>query len=353
MKRLKHLLLAALLALVSIGAAAQTASTEGADLMCPNSHLFGSGIVSKVCWSCLFPISIGRVAVGGTSLSLPDDRAQAWCLCPGRLFGYPTYGVTLGMWAPTYITELTRAPFCSPTLGASLAHSEVTGLSGTELGTVQAHHAEDNQRATFLNFHFFKFPVSQILDRFRDSVCVSKIASDDTDLVFASEISPLWQNDELAFYVNPESSLLSSPAAIAACAVDAVQSTAYKPNLALWWCAGSWGLLSPYSGHAQQSASPPRESSLLGTRGLATLHRLGILKRTYGDSAVCSAHPWPTLPKQQYRFQTVFPVAEVTNNHWIGASTFRWGEWRNLPAPGVDQQFVYLTWQYTECCMNE
>ena len=55
-----------------------------------------------------------------------------------------------------------------------------------------------------------------------------------------------------------------------------------------------------------------------------------------------------TLPKQGYRFQTFYPMRETKNNHWIGASTFRWGEWRNVPYSGED--YVYLMSSFAECC---
>jgi len=36
--------------------------------------------------------------------------------------------------------------------------------------------------------------------------------------------------------------------------------------------------------------------------------------------------------------------------HWIGESTFKWGEHRTIPGTGED--YVYLIWRYTECCLT-
>jgi conjugal transfer pilus assembly protein TraU len=36
--------------------------------------------------------------------------------------------------------------------------------------------------------------------------------------------------------------------------------------------------------------------------------------------------------------------------HYIGESQFKWGEWRNRPGTGED--FVYLIWRYTDCCLS-
>ena len=71
----------------------------------------------------------------------------------------------------------------------------------------------------------------------------------DFDMLYVSELDPTWNNDELAFFTNPEASLVATPVAQAACPADAVASTARHPIDKLFWCAGSWGFIYPLSGH--------------------------------------------------------------------------------------------------------
>ncbi len=36
--------------------------------------------------------------------------------------------------------------------------------------------------------------------------------------------------------------------------------------------------------------------------------------------------------------------------HWIGKSPLQWGEWDGQPGSG--NNFVYLVWQWSDCCMG-
>src|SRR6185503_2362179 len=110
-----------------------------------------------------------------------------------------------------------------------------------------------------------------------------------------------------------EALLFSNPTAIAACVGDAVMATVYKPISLLYWCAGSWGLSYPYTGHLGTGDSPPKQASLAGFRGLAAMHRRTLAKRTYGNDAVCAAHIELMMQKQQYKFGTFFPIPEIAS----------------------------------------
>ncbi|HOV56373.1 MAG TPA: TraU family protein [Rhodanobacteraceae bacterium] len=344
----RHATAAAIAILIAL-AAIPSASAIGADPTCPSAELFGGGIVSKVCWNCFFPIRVAGVPYGDAS-NVPIGAASSVCVCPGRIFGTPTPGVTLGMWQPRHLLEVVRKPYCSPTLGKSLAGSAAgaaTASNVTKWGGYGAGGEKDH--SAFYNVHYFLFPLALVLDQMQDAVCVSD-AGGDMDLLFMTEIDPLWNNDELGIYTTPEAVLFANPVAIAACLADAAQASVWQPNPLLFWCAGTWGHLYPFTGQSGEQDSPPKDTSLTATKGLAMLHRIGIAQKRMGDDAVCHDHPDPMLPKNQYKFQTLHPIPELLTNHWIGASTFRWGEWRNLPAVGED--FVYLEWSWSDCCMN-
>lgn len=313
---------------------------------------------------------------------LPDKPAKAFCLCPGRTMGYPSPGFTWGYWEPSHFIEVVRKPYCSPLMGTTLIdekgkempkYEKGGGGGGGQVGgegslteiknkitkvtrwgghsTTGADQTSDREDVSFYHYHWVKAPYSYLSDWLESSACSPGGGSGgDMEYVWISEIDPTWTDSELALKLHPETKILANPIAQAACIGDGVWSTIKKPIDTLFWCAGTWGSLYPHVGWIGTEGSPPRETSLLAARALSTLHRRGMAKMRYGDKSVCKDRFWFVLPKQQYRMQTFHPIAETKNNHWIGASTFRWGEWRNKPVVGED--FVYLVSAYFDCCFT-
>ena len=64
--------------------------------------------ISNICWSCLLPISIGQLKVGGgMSPAKRDIRNQASPLCAcskGELVPVP--GISLGFWEPARMVDI-------------------------------------------------------------------------------------------------------------------------------------------------------------------------------------------------------------------------------------------------------
>jgi len=115
------------------------------------------------------------------------------------------------------LIELTRLPYCSPLLG---------GMSLTDY--------------TFYNFHYFAFPLLIILEVLNIAECNAD-GFVDFDLMYLSELDPTWNDDELAFYTNPEVVLFANPLAQMACMADAAAGLVGKTLDSLFWCAGNWG----------------------------------------------------------------------------------------------------------------
>ncbi len=345
-------ILAGLLLTAGTAALAQSTTSSGpAGLTCPDAKLFSGGLATTLCTSCILPIRIAGVPYGGLPINVPIGAASPMCVCPGRLFGTPTPGVTLGMWQPQHILEVVRQPYCSPILGKSLKGTATSAASISDLAGWGGYaQGGPDEPEAFYQFHIYSFPVNQILDQMTDAVCVSHAGSD-MDILYMSEIDPTWRNELLSLYETPEAILFANPIATAACAADAAQATAYQPNPFMFWCAGSWGTVYPFAGGTSERGDPPRDTSLNATRGVAMLQRRGLLLKTMGDDAVCHAYPEPLLVRNQYKMQTIFPIPEVGTDHWIGASPFVWGEWRNIP--GVGEDFVYLLYNWVDCCSNE
>jgi conjugal transfer pilus assembly protein TraU len=337
------------------GALAQDTSGDIAGVACPDAGLFSQGgLVSKVCTTCYFPIYIGdSLPIGGNTQRKPDDDpSSGTCICPGRIFGYPTPGVKLGMWQPTHMIEVVRQPYCSPALGSRISGSTSSSTFAIAKQGGNGVTSPDHEQHTpsYYNFHYWKFPLSVLTDMVTDTVCVAESGGGDMDLAYVSEIDPTWNSDTLAMYTHPEAVLFSNPIAIASCMADAAASTLYKPIPMMFWCHGAHGHAYPFTGHNNVS-DPANSTSSAASRALAALHRRGIAKQTYGTWAVCRDHPNPTLPRQQYRLQAMFPIPELPNNHWLGAHPSSWaGGQFNLP--GVGEDFLYLVWSWQTCCMN-
>ena len=60
--------------------------------VCPDAQLWSAKLITDICWSCIFPIIIGGVALGGSIDDAPSGRAHPSipfiCLCEdGGPFG--------------------------------------------------------------------------------------------------------------------------------------------------------------------------------------------------------------------------------------------------------------------------
>jgi conjugal transfer pilus assembly protein TraU len=356
-----------------------------AQAMCPNAHLWGASLVTNICWSCLFPLKIMGVAqLGGGSV--PSGSAtDPICFCSGS-DGIESIGFTLGLWEPEALIELVRQPYCSPSLGGTRIRNsfKLWGMKdGSDGGSAS------NQ---FLNYHYFSFPLYEILQLLITPECNAGGFSD-FDLLYISEIDPTWSEDELAMFTQPEVAVASNPLLQATCPLDCTAATVATPIDKMWWCFGCWGNAYPFTGNVPSGGSPPRVSSLLATRALAALHRRGLAWRTTGNDVLCGGVIDPMIPKSQYKMSMLYPVPEANSSisppgaqtaggsgqatagsggsgaagttsasipntynyhgtccHNIGVPTFLWGEWRNIPAVGED--FVYLLWRWTDCCVR-
>ena len=313
---------------------------QAADPGCPDAELFSGKLITDICWGCLFPIRIAGLSIGGGDRPAAASN-QVVCACNDAL-GVPHPGFVVSLWEPARIVELTRAPACSPALGGirlPLGSRRLLGTAGKS--------EWDASDISFYNYHWYAFPLLTLLDLFFEDRCNAD-GMVDFDILYLSELDPTWNSGELAFFTNPEAAWLANPVALAACLADAASATAGTPIDALFWCAGTWGLLYPFSGAMPNYGSRPSETSLSATRALAALHRRGLARRTLGDAALCSAPIDPFLTKSQYRMSMFYPLPETQSNHVIGESAFRWGEWRSLPGPGEDH--LYLLWRWNDCC---
>ena len=354
-------------------AQAPAVDAQVAGLQCPDAQLWGSALFTDICWSCLFPIRImGKNMATQTGSVPPGASDETACFCDGPL-GLAEVGFTAGMWMPARLIEIVRKPYCSPALGGTTLHS-----GSLQWGMYDGHEAggglDSNQ---FYQYHYFSFPLYEILELFVAPEC-NPGGYSEFDLLYLSEIDPTWSDDELAMFVNPEAIVMANPMVRAACIADCAASTVNAATNNRWWCAGCWGDLYPFTGNVPAGGSGVRVSSLLATRALAGIHRRGLAWRTVGDDVLCEGGvTHHMLPKQQYKMSMLFPIPEADNQritpatgvgeptgvatidsynweqgccHNIGTSTALWGEWRSRP--GTGQDFVYILWRWSDCCIR-
>lgn len=307
---------------------------------CPSYNLFAN-LMTDICWTCMFPITIAGVQTGPGSKPLGAAPPRPTCSCQDQN-GFPQFGFQYSQWEPARVVEVVKSPYCSPILDTTLQVTNSRRMGGLNSNT----NAHDTTDSVFYHYHYYAFPLGVMLNLF------SGCASDgymNFDMMYMSELDPTWNGDELAFYTNPEVVLVANPVAQAACIGDALAANVGAATEKMFWCAGTWGSLYPFSGNVATNGSPPRDTSLIVARALASLHRRGLAWKTMGSDAMCNGYIYPTLPKTQYKSSQLYPVAEANSSHWIGESTFLWGEWRNIPAVGED--FVHMIWRWNDCCV--
>lgn len=297
--------------------------------------------ITDVCWTCLFPLTLGAAELVPGNLPDPKNPKSPVCICPASILVRP--GITMGFWEPIALVDVTRHPFCMVNLGGFEMNF---GLHyGT--GTVDASKSQHNH--SFYYVHWYTLPLMKMLNLITDALCVEK---GDFDIPFISEIDATWKNDELAFILNPEVALFSNPIAQSACAADSVAASTDLPIDKLFWCAGAHGTMYPLDGSVQAHVGGVQASTLLVERMTFKLHRLLLLSdSTPSLPGICMTKTRPILPKSRYRYQMVNPLPAVSFPNGcqpFGRTTALWGAWREFPVKGED--FGYLIWRKRNCC---
>lgn len=383
LRRLKYLAIAAVLA-VSVGNQALAASASTTNPACPDANVF-SKVFTQICWDCILD-SVNLFGIGKKPNGANNSKLA--CSCMDAL-GVPEFGTPAGFWSPTKVNEVVTTPWCSPALGGIKLQDSLTGMGVNPVGKPIA----DASSKAFYQYHYFSYPIMTMLGMMLLPDCTDGYV--DMDLLYISEIDPLWNNDMLSLILSPESIIFANPAAKAWCAADCVSSTVDEQSEDTYGCAGCDGSLYPLTGTIFPQPDPVAGSSLITQRVLALLHRKGLAHKTIGDAAMCKPEFYPTIPRSQYKFSMLYPVPEASSKpdkgiqspfigdqgsaedqkqndsandagsvgektdafgdccHPMGMSTARWC----IPAggrtrPGKDMAYVYLIWNYRNCCIR-
>jgi len=299
--------------------------------------------VTDINWKAMFPLTIAgiKVSLGGLP-DTPGGGGLPICFCPIPSPPFVRIGLPIGFWEPVRLAEVVREPMCFPSLG---------GLSlGGALGFVMPHGSrkvdKDGGKASFYHVHWMANPVLFILNIITDVACLQK---ESFDILYVTELDPLWSDDELSVILNPEALLFGNPVAQAACAADCAAATAGLPLDPLFWCAGCQGGLYPFTGTVTDHVGGVMASVLLVERFQAKMHREGLAVNSSSRNSMCIPFPDFIIKKSQYRIQMVRPIRQTK----IPALPF--GRTEAVIAPGKEfpvkgEDFVYQVWRKRGCC---
>ena len=224
----------------------------------PSCHGRFMNPITDICWSCLFPLTIGSTAI--LSDGQPDigNPSSPVCFCSNP----PRIGVSIGFWEPVRMVDVTRTPFCMVGLGGISLDPGIDVPRGAQVG-------HDSQtRNSFYHAHWYANPILTWLEVLLDFPCLEKGS---LDLAYLTEVDPLWADDELTAILNPEAVLFANAPAKAACAADCVAASAGMPIASLFWCAGCQGSIYPMNGHVATHIGGVQASTLITLRTAVAL----------------------------------------------------------------------------------
>lgn len=296
--------------------------------------------ITDVCWSCLFPLTLGSIDVLHSSLPDTDNPSSPVCSCGSPI---PRVGLAIGFWEPTVLVDVTRHPYCLVNLGG------VSLNMGSSLNSGSSEMANNNDTHSFYYVHWYNYPLLNWLKLVDSLGCIQ---GGDMDIAYLAELDPTWRDDELHFLTDPEAILFGNPIAQMACMVDSAKSLVGLPIDSLFWCAGSQGSMYPLTGWVQEHVSGAQASLLLAERVAFKMHRIGLAEDSIGidGPALCMTHHSAILPKSRYRYQMVNPLPTTGSHgcHPFGSATFTWEAFHQYPYKGED--FGYLIWRKRNCC---
>ncbi|OZG32428.1 conjugal transfer pilus assembly protein TraU [Rickettsia endosymbiont of Culicoides newsteadi] len=307
--------------------------------------------ITDICWSCLLPISIGGFNIGkGSSPKKRDTKNPSSPLCLCTKGNVPIPGIAVGFWEPVRLVDITRTPYCMVNLG---------GLSlGTDLRKVSSYargYGDHHAHRSFYHVHYYIYPLIYWLELITDFICLEQSSF---DVGYISELDVAWNDEKLQTLLNPEVFLFGNHLAQAACSIDCAASTVDLPRDEMFWCAGCWGNIYPFSGANSDHVGGIQSSSLYATRILAKMHRIGLAQETstsqntspIGGGELCRKSRALKIKKSQYKLQMVNPVSTSSGIGCfpLGLSDMLYSAFKEYPYDGQD--FGYLIFRKVNCC---
>lgn len=299
--------------------------------------------VTDICWTCIFPVRLGKSVRLSKTGMLPDadTNAPSFCMCDLKP------GLNMSFWEPIRTVEIVRTPGCSPSLG------------GIKLPTVKAPsynkvHRKKRDDATrrhtaFYQVHWFVTPWLFTLEVLLDQACLEQAP---WDLAYMSELDPLWNDSVASFVLQPDSAQFANPLSVAACTADCVAASVGLPINTLYWCSGCQGSLFPLTGWVASATSHVKAWMLLAHRFAVKMAREGLLWSAHGREGQCGPYIQPLLQKDVWRMELLYPGSSGTKTFCapLGRGTAIGYEGRTTSPGGEDG--VILMWRRRDCCAS-
>jgi conjugal transfer pilus assembly protein TraU len=300
--------------------------------------------ITDICWSCVFPISIGGGKIESGQEDSPDATTRGICSCGSPI---PKFGIGVGFWEPVRVVEVVRTPYCFVTLGGLTLDPGFQTSSG-----VQSSKREARAVDSFYQAHWYTAPLLFWLEALLDDSCLERGVF---DLAYFTEVDPLWQDSEMSFILNPDAGAFANIVAQSACAADCVAATAGFPSNMLFWCAGCQGPMYPLTGNVGAHVGGVQASALLAQRLTNKMHREGLIWAASGDGGMCGYYPQMLMDKRNYKMQMIYPVPNTQKVAGrccqpLGRSTAVWGAGKEYPIAGED--FAYMMFRKRNCCQG-
>jgi len=288
----------------------------------------------------MFPISVGGVKSPSVNTEVKDyvEVSNPICTC---LVPFPRIGITISLWEPISMIEVTAFPMCFPSLGIQVPAEGMIGMSA--IGTTSA--GDSTETINTYQAHYIKYPIFFLLGLFLDLACLdfSGIA-----IAWLTEVDPTWQNDMLAAFMHPEVFLVANPIAQAACLADAVTAQVGFPLDLLWWCFGAWGSAYPFSQNVGQAINVT-SSANIAARTIFKMHRqLMLWSNPTENVGLCRKIPLPFMRKKQYGIFPIYPRT-FPFRFVIGKTPFWWGTAMDMPFVNF-HVWVWNVYSKRTCC---
>ncbi len=301
--------------------------------------------ITDLCWSCLFPISMGGMALYKGGQEDNENPNQLLCSCSSPFI---PIGIQTGYWEPARRVDVTRKPYCMVSMGIELD----IGFKTPE-GEIRI--KDDGTKHSFWQAHWYADPILYWLDVMAGHPCLE---TGEFDVAYMTEIDPLWNDDELTILLNPETVLFGNPLAQAACMGDCIKSSVGFGSNTLFWCAGCNGSMYPLNGRVASHISGIQASSLVAQRLAAKMHRQMLTWGTAGVQGLCNVYPQPIMNKRQYKYSMLYPKPQAKKGEDdtkkccqpFGRTTAVWGSGRSFPYKGED--YSYELFRKKNCCLG-
>ncbi|WP_246352503.1 conjugal transfer pilus assembly protein TraU [Sphingomonas xinjiangensis] len=327
-------------------ASATLTSSASAQVPTGNASCNGKFVnpITDVCWSCLFPLSIGALPIWPSARPDTNNPDLPICACGSPV---PRIGISAGFWEPVRLADVSTKPWCFVNLGGAKISPGFDIGKGYVEGPAQV--GGRSQNTSKWHVHWYVYPLLYWMEILTDFLCFEQASF---DIAYMTEVDPLWQDDTLTTLINPEAVLFANPIAQAACAGDCVAATAKLALDETFWCSGCQGPMYPVNGNIPAHVDHVQASRLALSRFAFKIHREGLAWGTMGSKGLCNKYPMPLLRKQQYRVQMVNPIPTVSGTaacQPLGASTLDPRTGRAFPVKGEDMG--YLVWRKRNCCV--